>query len=174
MRDNTIARHGLRFRMNGFPIYDDGEIVGEIVEPWWDEDDLTADQAAEVDAFVAEWVAARPGDDPVWARWAILERDGVRHTHRQGKPIIPDRPARGYVCAMCQGWVVNENPGDFLFVGGPVDGRWIVTDGGPVWRVPIVADLSPATWLPEGSVMDTPTMQVATYVRRRNRYVLEA
>jgi hypothetical protein len=171
--DDTVARHGVRFRFNFLAgtSYEDHEgtvwTYGE--EPWWEEADLSADQRAEIDGWVAEHLAARPQDPEMLARWGTLEHNGVRHTHRKGAPIFDRRPAYGYRCAMCDAYVVNPNPGDFLFRGGPVDGQWLVTDGGPVWRVPVIPKI---TAMFSGSSLDEDmTINVVDYYRQGDRYL---
>lgn len=139
-----LAHHGLAYRMRGFPIYvydDDGERIytGVIDEPLWKESDLTDEQRAELDAEVAEELGRRPWAQreswtPERIRAYMLEWEGVEHDqHIKAKPIRDNRPAIGYVCAICDSWIVNDNPDDSPFVGGPLDGRWIVTDGRPAY-----------------------------------------
>jgi hypothetical protein len=57
-------------------------------------------QLAEVDALVAEHMAHRPQDDPLQARWGILERNGIEHTHRWVP--IPRYRGPGRLCSICQ------------------------------------------------------------------------
>lgn len=175
MRD-SLARHGLRWRLNflaGQPFYDeDGWVAGYYgAEPKWREEDLTPEDEAELTGWIAEHLAARPEDDPLWVRWATLENNGVEHYHRKGKPLIAERPARGYECLMCKGHIFNENPGDYPFYGGPADGRWIVTGGLPTFRVPIVPEI---TALAPDDGPASLSMSVATYYRYGDRYVLAA
>ena len=46
MADEALERHRVRYRINGFPIYDDesDEPIGVIVEPMWDWDSMTEAQ----------------------------------------------------------------------------------------------------------------------------------
>jgi hypothetical protein len=169
----TVAQHGVRWRFNGFPIFDDdGCVVGTVQIPAWKEADLTEAQRQEVDEMVAKAVRERPNDP--WTRdrfrWAIMESEGIEHTHRVGKPIVPRRPTMGYECPMCLGYIVNENPGDYLFVGGPADGRWIVTGGRSTFLVPIPAPILAADLLQEPLNIAGPRMSVAQYQRVGDRY----
>lgn len=144
----SVARHGIAYRFNGFPIFgedawpDETPIIGFMYEPPWREDELTQRHVAEVDALVAEWLAERPEDDPLTARYSILEHNGVEHAHRRGKLLLDRRPAYGYECAMCGSAIIARDPGDAPFYGGPFDGRWVITGGAQIWRVPIPATIS--------------------------------
>lgn len=172
--DGTVESHGVRFRFNFLallpPTEDQDGTLRWHEEPTWDEADLTVAQRAEVDGWVAEHVLARPRDTEMFARYATLEHNGISHTHREGKPVLPQRPAYGYTCAMCAGCIINPNPGDYLFVGGPIDGRWLVTDGSPVWRVPV---LRPVSVRLSRAWMTSPFIDAATYRRVRDRYMFE-
>lgn len=165
----TLAQHGVAFRFNGIPWFDDDEIGGFVSEPRWKEADLTGAQLREVEELVAEHRAARPQDKPDWVRWAVMEHNGVDHTHRPGKPLISRRPAYGYTCRYCDGAVVNPDPGDFPFYGGPADGTYLVTDGRPTWRVPVVEPVS--VMVPTDEL--NATMGVAMYRRRGDAYYID-
>jgi len=168
-RRRSVARHGLAYRFNGFPIYEtdawSGEsvIVGVVYEPRWNEADLTKRQRAEFDAFVAEQMA-RPENakaSEMELRYMLLDWEGIEHTHRQGKPILDYRPAYGYECAMCKAYIVAKDPGDAPFYGGPWNGRWAVTGGTPIWRVPIPVPIMLA--------MDDPMPSAATPIAEYRR-----
>lgn len=170
----TILQHGIRWRMRGIPIFDDdGEtIIGRIDETIWQEADLAADQKAELEAEISLYREARPEDDPLWVRWAIMEHSGVNHEHRRGRWLNERRPALGFECSMCRGCIVNEDPGDFEFVGGPANGRWFVTNGATLYRVP-VPQLIVATFK-EGPLEPNPNLNIANYFRHGDRYYFEA
>lgn len=139
--ERRLVHHGLAYRMQGFPIYEyndeigERELVGYINEPRWRESDLTESQRAELEAEITQELVGHEGEmtrDKV--RWHLLEWEGVDHDeHKRGKPVDPIRPARGYECSVCGDWIMAKDPGDSPFVGGPLDGRWIVTNGRPAW-----------------------------------------
>lgn len=173
---SELERHGLQYRIAelyaGVPWEDDcGRMVVYAPVAKWPEADLTADQMAEVEALVEKQMTPdRTPADRMWLHWATLNWLGVEHTHRMGEPIDRLRPARGYVCSMCRSWVVNEDPGDYPFVGGPADGWWIVTGGAMFYRVPIVKPLSVADFTLEATPQSH-AVDVAEYQRRGGRYV---
>lgn len=166
----SVAKHGLRYRFNGLPIYAEdpwsGEsvITGVIYEPRWTESDLTKRHQREIDALVAEHLAARPQDDPLDVRYLVLNINGIEHLHRQGKPMLDYRPAYGYECAMCHAYIVAKDPGDAPFYGGPWNGRWVVTGGALTWRVPIPTAITAAAF-PDDPV----DMSVSVVEYRRGR-----
>jgi len=165
--EGTLERHGIAFRFNGIPWYDDdGNLAGIVNEPWWDEADLTPEQSAELDGWIAEHLAARPQDDPLDVRWGNLEHNGVRHTHRQGAPLYKERPLYGYECSMCRASVINPDPGDSPFYGGPWDGRWIVTNGSATVEVPIIEPIS--VTVSAETDLRASSMKTATYHRGRD------
>lgn len=171
----TLTQHGVAWRFNGWPITDDeGEIIGEYVTPKWAEADLTPDHWNEL----AEWFAqdrlafdeARhlPLIPDIEIVYGLLERNGVEHEHVRGTPLVERRPAYGFTCAMCKGMIVAKDPGDFPFYGGPLDGRWLVTDGRRYFYAPVPVAITVTAEAPTTSDL---VMPVATYERRGDRYV---
>ena len=62
MADEALERHRVRYRMNGFPIYDsdDDEPIGVIVEPIWDWESMTEAQRAELREVASDLQEAGP------------------------------------------------------------------------------------------------------------------
>ena len=163
---DTLEAHGIRWRFND--LLDPEEWVPE---SQWAEADLTAAHLAELKTWLDEHLAARPQDTRDFARWSLLEHNGVQHTHRRGRPFYPERPALGYECRICRGGIFIKEPGDSRFVGGPAHGQWHVTDGGPYWRVPIIERVS---FSATSDAMAPSMARVATYRRERDVYVFES
>lgn len=148
--ERRLAHHGLAWRMRGFPIWEYDEETGEreptgyIDEPRWRESDLTESQLVELEDEITAELVGHEGEmtrDKV--RWHLLEWEGVDHdVHKYGKPVDPIRPARGYECAVCDAWIMSKEPGDAPFVGGPLDGKWIVTGGASRFYAPVVQPIS--------------------------------
>lgn len=179
----TLAEHGVAWRFNGIPIWDDREDwypeeppVGVVSESVWREADLTPEHWNEL----AEWFAddrsqmdERPHMaayfDDATLLYSLMDRNGIEHEHLRGKLLKEHRPAFGYECAMCKGYIIAKDPGDFPFYGGPLHGQWVVTDGRKSVLIPIMPEI-PVSYSPE----DLPdvTVKVATYVRDGDRYVL--
>lgn len=164
--DRSLFHHGLAWRMRGFPIFDDGEIVGIIDEPLWRESELSASQRAQLAAEVDEEFAKRPSDSTTTRESVLrgmLEWEGVEHDqHVRGRLLNDRRPAIGYECKVCRAAIVNTEPKDSPFVGGPLDGHWRVTDGRMAYDVPIPnRDYRPA--LVTADVK--PTLDIVTYYR---------
>jgi hypothetical protein len=165
----TVYRHGFLWRMGGIPWFDDdGEIGGLVFEPKWFENRLTPAQLAEVEALVTEERADHPQEPEDLIRYHILERNGIQHEHRKGRPIEPRRPALGWYCSWCDATILNPAPADFRFIGGPANGRWIVTDGRPTLDVPVA---SPLTFGAGSPLEVSPEMGRVTYHRRGDVYV---
>lgn len=94
-------------------------------------------------------------------RWHLLEWEGVDHdVHKYGKPVDRIRPARGYECAVCSAWIMPKEPGDSPFVGGPLDGKWLVTNGSSRIYAPVI---QPIRWAEEPNMV--PLMPVVEYER---------
>jgi hypothetical protein len=120
------------------------------------------EQAGDLAAFRA--AAARFGVELVedaWGSWMgnipgkEVDHVGPRH------PIYPKRPAYGYDCKACSSWVINKDPGDRLFIGGPADGEWIVSTLKRV-RVPVPADIHVLAASAEPSLREL-TIEAAEY-----------
>lgn len=174
MTYRTLSQHGLAHRFNGWPITDDyGDVIGYLHTDKWTEADLSQAHWDEL----AEWFAQdRAAFDEVPDRaaywtdarllYGLMDRNGVEHDHLRGKPLIDRRPAYGYECGMCGSAIIAKEPGDYQFVGGPIDGRWIVTGGRQTWEVPVPPPVSVL------ASADPPrlTFETVTYTRHGDCY----
>lgn len=166
----TVADHGVRWRFRDIVEYE-----GLRPEPAWTEADLTPEQLAEIDTEAAEIVAHYADTQHPHtmdaARWGVMEHNGVEHIHRPGRSVFSERPAMGWYCRLCDGAIMTSHPDDFLFIGGPADGRWVATGGAPYYRVPIITPPSVAMYAADPG--DAPLQSVATYRREGDRYLFE-
>jgi hypothetical protein len=170
----TLEAHGVRWRFNflaGVPS-EDGDLPDYRAEPKWSEKDLTPEQRAELEGWIADHRAARPQDDPQMARWGTMEHNGVECSHLHGrKPVIEKVPSAGFECLTCRAMIVPKaRPETFRFVGGPLDGYHLATNGTHSWRVPDPQPVSIAAYAND----DEPalSMPFIEYERRGNVYVL--
>lgn len=160
-RSRDLDRHGLAWRLRGFPVFDDegDEIVGVVsaeLRPWAD---LTADQQSTVKALVDELVAGGASEDVAWG-WAC-DQFGVTCNHRweYHEPTHRD-------CPRCN--VFEELPGVVVWLG---DQRVRVPDPPPAtWRV--ARPVAPTVAYVSSAGADLTSLEVDEYRWDGRRYVL--
>jgi len=157
-----LVKHGLRYRFNGFPIFDDeGEIEAIIVEPEWEWSDLTPEQLSFLKAK-AEADMEKHGVSSDLALWAAASDHGITCPHRwiNHEPHYRE-------CARCRSW--QQLPGKVVEVGG----KLLRVQDPPPMRLKIPKASRPSAWLDtmdEG--IQSMTIEVDEYEWNGYRYIL--
>ena len=154
MADEALERHRVRYRMNGFPIYDEDEgdePIGVIVEPIWDWESMTEAQRVEL-REVASYLqdAGQMTDDQAFSY--ALGEFGIQCPHDwvNTEPIYRE-------CRWCR--MVEQLPGIVV----RIDGREMRVSDPPPSRLRIPRPAEPTALMVRDDDVPTSTIDVDEY-----------